>query len=212
MVQTGLTQLWGEYIGQWTGNTTTKLWFRLRKFCPSCCLGNLWESFHNQLLHVLTSIGLLLTTTNIMLLVSVALRTPKSRRFSVRLGGSTRGCSHKATENKHHIILCHFSELHCFRGLCSSAVYLQEACVGADWQVELWCICNQQDVAVYVNGWSDWPEQEREDVTWLMWGDENRCTEVLHLKWKERKSDQSDAAFIFTHIFLHNQNDWWHSH
>ncbi len=40
----------------------------------------------------LTSMGLLLTTTNMMLLVSVALRTPKSRRFSFWLGGRTSGC------------------------------------------------------------------------------------------------------------------------
>jgi hypothetical protein len=39
-----------------------------------------------------TSMGLLLTTTNRMLLVSVALRTPKSRKLSCRLGGRTKGC------------------------------------------------------------------------------------------------------------------------
>lgn len=41
--------------------------------------------------HDLTSMGLLLTTTNMMLLVCVALRTPKSKRLSFTLGGKTSG-------------------------------------------------------------------------------------------------------------------------
>lgn len=43
-------------------------------------------------------------------------------------------------------------------------MYLQEARVGPDWQVELGCVCDQQDIAVYVNGGSDRPEEEGEDV------------------------------------------------
>lgn len=39
----------------------------------------------------LTSMGLLLTTTNMMLLVCVALRMPKSKRLSFTLGGKTSG-------------------------------------------------------------------------------------------------------------------------
>lgn len=51
----------------------------------------------------LTSIGLLLTTTNMMLLVSVALRTPKSSRLSFRLGGRTRGCFTKRRDVSQHM-------------------------------------------------------------------------------------------------------------
>lgn len=68
-----------------------------------------------------------------------------------------------------------------------SIVYLQEACVCPDRQVKLWCICDEQDVAVYVNGGSDWPEEEGEDVAWLVWGNDDGCAEVLYLKWKEKK-------------------------
>lgn len=58
---------------------------------------------------LLTSMGLLFTTTNMMLLVCVALQTPKSRRLSFRLGGRTSGCakqdthdySHGPTQRKH---------------------------------------------------------------------------------------------------------------
>lgn len=41
----------------------------------------------------LTSMGLLFTTTNMMVLVCVALHTPKSSRLSIRLGGRTSGWS-----------------------------------------------------------------------------------------------------------------------
>lgn len=44
-------------------------------------------------------------------------------------------------------------------------VYLQEACVSPDRQVKLGCICEEQNVAVYVNRRSDWPEEQGEDVT-----------------------------------------------
>ncbi len=63
-----------------------------------------------------------------------------------------------------------------------SSVYLQEARVGPDRQMKLWSICDEQDIAVYVNGGSDWPEEEGEDVTRLMWRNNDGCTEVLHLK------------------------------
>lgn len=60
------------------------------------CCGNICGNICSVLCD-LTSMGLLLTTTNMMLLVCVALRTPKSRRFSFRLGGRTRGCSEQRT-------------------------------------------------------------------------------------------------------------------
>lgn len=69
-----------------------------------------------------------------------------------------------------------------------SSVYLQEARVGSDWQVKLGCVCDEQNVAVYVNGWSDWPEEEGEDVTRLVWGDNDGRAEVLHLQDKQRES------------------------
>lgn len=43
-------------------------------------------------------------------------------------------------------------------------VYLQQACVSADGQVELGGIGDQQDVAVDVGGRADGPEVEGEDV------------------------------------------------
>lgn len=59
---------------------------------------------------------------------------------------------------------------------------LQEACVSPDRQVKLGCICNEQDVAVYVNGRSDRLEEQRKDVPRLVLGDDYRRGEVVHLK------------------------------
>lgn len=55
--------------------------------------------------HDLTSMGLLLTTTNTMLLVCVALRTPKSKRVSFTLGGKTNGYQKNMFSCRHFIIL-----------------------------------------------------------------------------------------------------------
>lgn len=67
-----------------------------------------------------------------------------------------------------------------------STVYLQEASVSPNRQVKLWCICDEQYVAVYMDGWSNWSEEEGEDVTRLVWVDEDGCAEVLHLKQREK--------------------------
>lgn len=54
--------------------------------------------------------------------------------------------------------------------------------------MKLGCVCDEQDVAVNVNGGSDRPEEEGEDVTGLVWGNEDGCSEVLHLKQKQKMS------------------------
>lgn len=46
-----------------------------------------------------------------------------------------------------------------------SFAYLQKACVSPNRQMKLGCVCEQKNIAVYVNGWPDWPEEEGEDVT-----------------------------------------------
>lgn len=66
-------------------------------------------------------------------------------------------------------------------------MYLQEPGVGPDRQVKLGSVSDEQDIAVYVNGGSDWPEEEREDVMGLVWGDNDGRAEVLHLKSKEKE-------------------------
>lgn len=43
-------------------------------------------------------------------------------------------------------------------------------------------VCDQQDIAVYVNGGSDCPEEEGEDVAGLVRRDEDGRAEVLHLR------------------------------
>lgn len=60
--------------------------------------------------------------------------------------------------------------------------YLQESSVGADGEVELGGVGDQQDVAVDVIGGPDGLEVEGEDVARLLRGDQHRLTEVLHLR------------------------------
>lgn len=95
-----------------------------------------------------------------------------------------------------------------------SSVYLQEARVGPDRQVKLWCVCDEQDIAVYVNGRSDWPEEQGEDVTWLVWGNNDGRAEVLHLKEKEEKvmSYWSLCIYHISQIRAASVNSfWWQS-
>lgn len=68
-----------------------------------------------------------------------------------------------------------------------SSVYLQEARVRPDREMKLGRICNKQHVAVNVYGRSDRPEEEGEDVTGLVWGNNDGCAEVLHLKQDQKK-------------------------
>lgn len=53
-------------------------------------------------------------------------------------------------------------------------LYLQEARVGSNRQVELGSVCDEQDVAVDVNGGPDWPEEKGEDVAGLVGSDNDR--------------------------------------
>lgn len=39
-----------------------------------------------------------------------------------------------------------------------------------------------------MNGGSNRPEEEREDVTGLMWGNNDGCAEVLHLEQNQEQS------------------------
>lgn len=66
-------------------------------------------------------------------------------------------------------------------------MYLQEARVRPDREVKLGRICNEQHVAVNMYGGSDRPEEEGEDVTGLVWGNNDGCAEVLHLKQNQKK-------------------------
>lgn len=76
----------------------------------------------------------------------------------------------------------------------SCIVYLQEARVSSNRQVKLGCVCDEQDIVVDVNGRSDCPEEEREDVSGLMWRDEDGCAEVLHLRHRREKVTSFHSA------------------
>lgn len=58
-----------------------------------------------------------------------------------------------------------------------------------------------------MNGGSDWPEEEGEDVARFVRGNNDRCTEVLHLKQKEREKKNIYIISISVHITLHNQSN-----
>lgn len=77
--------------------------------------------------------------------------------------------------------------------------YLQESSVGADGEVELGGVGDQQDVAVDVIGGPDGLEVEGEDVARLLRGDQHRLTEVLHLRRTR------DHSYIYTATLGHTQ-------
>lgn len=60
-------------------------------------------------------------------------------------------------------------------------MYLQEACVGPDWQVKFRSIGDEENVAVDVDGGSYWSKQKGENVAGLMGRDKNWCAEIMHL-------------------------------
>lgn len=64
-------------------------------------------------------------------------------------------------------------------------MYLQEACVGPDWQVKFRSIGDEENVAVDVDGGSYWSKQKGENVAGLMGRDKNWCAEIMHL-WKNK--------------------------
>lgn len=68
-------------------------------------------------------------------------------------------------------------------------MYLQEAGVGPDRQVKLGCVCDEQDVAVYVDGGSHRSEEQGENVPRLVCGDQDGGAEVLRLKQKGKSAD-----------------------
>lgn len=79
-------------------------------------------------------------------------------------------------------------------------MYLQEACVGPDWQVKFRSIGDKENVAVDVDGRSYWSKQKGENVAGLMGRDKNWCAEIMHLlKTKNKKTHQ---YFTFILIFL----------
>lgn len=91
--------------------------------------------------------------------------------------------------------------VHYFPSVCVLQ-YLQESSVGADGEVELGGVGDQQDVAVDVIGGPDGLEVEGEDVTRLLRGDQHRLTEVLHLRRRTR-----DRSYIRCHLTTHSEDN-----
>lgn len=61
-------------------------------------------------------------------------------------------------------------------------VYLQKAGICPDWEVELRCVGDEEDIAVDVDRRPHRPEEQREDVARFMGRDKHWCAEIMHLK------------------------------